>query len=150
MGQADNLAIDPDHAAKRTKGLEIFKSQIRDLVKQKCVHCHSGEATEGKLDLGTQQGLLKGGDHGPAVVIGRGDKSLLTRLISHQQEPHMPKDGEPLSATQIAAIVTWIDLGAPYDEPLVESKVESWVDRKIAPRFQESLGLSATAVNCCA
>ena len=124
---------DPDHAAKRTKGLELFRADVRKTLKDKCVACHGGDATEGKLDLATQEGLLKGGERGPAAVIGRGDKSLLTRLIKHQQEPHMPKDEPKLSDREIASIVNWIDLGAPYDEPLVARKVAStkWTETKI-------------------
>ena len=126
---------DPDHAAKRMKGLELFRTDVRKVMKNKCVSCHGGDATEGKLDLATQEGLLRGGERGPAAVIGRGDKSLLTRLIKHQQEPHMPKDEPKLSDHEVASIVNWIDLGAPYDEPLVARKAEAtkWTDRKVAP-----------------
>lgn len=127
--------VDPEHAAKRIKGLEVFRSDVRKTLKDKCISCHGGDAIEGKLDLATQEGLLKGGERGPAAVIGRGEKSLLTRLIKHQQEPRMPKDEPRLSDREIAAIVTWIDLGVPYDEPLVARKVETtkWIDRKISP-----------------
>jgi mono/diheme cytochrome c family protein len=129
-----NTGIDPDHAAKRTRGLAVFRSQVRSVLKERCVHCHGGDATEGKLDLATREGLLKGGERGPAAVIGRGEKSLLTRLIAHQQEPRMPKDDDKLSVPEIAAIVAWIDLGAPYDEPLVAGKVETtqWTERKVS------------------
>ena len=129
-------SVDPDHAAKRTQGLALFKTDVRKILKQKCVGCHGEDATEGKLDLATQEGLLKGGERGPAAVIGRGSKSLLSRVITHQQEPHMPKDGDKLSPAEIAAIIQWIDLGAPYDEPLVSRKVESvrWTERKISPQ----------------
>lgn len=133
--QAAGPDVDPDHAAKRTAGLTLFKSQVREILKQKCVSCHGETSTEGKLDLVTQEGLLKGGERGPAAVIGRGTKSLISRVASHQQEPHMPKDGDPLSAKEIAAIVEWIDLGAPYDEPLLGTRSETgrWVERKVAP-----------------
>jgi len=126
-------SVDPDHAVKRTKGVALFRAQIRDLLKQKCVQCHGQDATEGKLDLATHEGLLKGGERGPAIVIGRGDKSLITRLISHQQEPKMPKDDDKLSSNQIASVIEWINLGAPYDEPLVARKIEvtDWTKRKI-------------------
>jgi mono/diheme cytochrome c family protein len=132
--QETSATVDPDHAAKRTQGLALFKTQVRTILKQKCVSCHGEDSTEGKLDLATQEGLLKGGERGPAAVIGRGTKSLLSRVITHQQEPHMPKDGEKLEPQEIAAIVQWIDLGAPYDEPLVARKVETthWTERKIA------------------
>lgn len=132
--QASDNAVDPDHAAKRTKGLALFKTGVRTVLKENCVHCHGGDTTEAKLDLATQESLLKGGERGPAVVIGRGDKSLLSRVIRHEQQPHMPKDAEKLTPQQIATIVEWIDLGAPYDEPLVPQKVENtdWTSRKIA------------------
>src|SRR5262245_12159615 len=113
---ADKPTVDPDHAAKREQGLQLFKTQVQQILKQKCVQCHGAGATEAKLDLATHEGLLKGGERGPAAVIGRGSKSLLTRVISHQQQPHMPKDDDPLSPQQIEAITNWIDLGAPYDE----------------------------------
>ncbi len=128
-------AVDPDHAAKRKLGLEVFQSDVRAILKDKCVSCHGGDATEGKLDLATQEGLLKGGERGPAAVVGRGDKSLLVRLISHQQQPRMPKDGDKLTNKEIAAITKWIDLGAPFDEPLVEAKKADpleWTQRKLA------------------
>ena len=133
-----STGVDPDHAAKRTKGLELFKSSVRTTLKEKCLTCHGGDHTEGKLDLATQEELLKGGERGPAAVIGRGDKSLLTRLITHQQEPHMPKDDDKLSEKEIAAIINWIDLGAPYDEPLVARKSEAikWTERKVNPEFR--------------
>lgn len=132
--QASEISVDADHAAKRTKGLAIFKSQVASVLKKNCVQCHGGDSTEGKLDLATQETLLRGGERGPAAVIGRGEKSLLSRVIKHQQEPRMPKDGDKLSPEQISAIVEWIDLGAPYDEPLVARKTETteWTARKIA------------------
>ncbi len=134
-----SVAVDPDHAAKRTKGLAIFKTDVRDLLKQNCISCHGGDATEGKLDLATQEGLLQGGERGPAAVIGRGEKSLLTRVISHQQQPHMPKDEAKLSPKQIDSIREWIDLGAPYDEPLVPRKVATtaWTERRISPEVKQ-------------
>ena len=138
-GQEAGTTIDPDHAAKRTKGLALFRTQVSTILKQNCVSCHGEHETEGKLDLVTQEGLLKGGERGPAVVIGRGEKSLLTRVISHQQEPKMPKDADKLSAQQIAILTEWVDLGAPYDEPLVARKTDAvdWTQRKIAATMKD-------------
>ena len=132
--QESPTAIDPEHAAKRTRGVALFKAKIRTLLQQKCLSCHGENSTEGKLDLATQEGLLKGGERGPGAVIGRGSRSLLTRVVSHQQEPHMPKDGDKLSQDEINAIAEWIDLGAPYDDPLLVRKVETrlWTERRIA------------------
>src|SRR5690349_11816773 len=38
-------AVDPDHAAKRAKGLVLFKSQVRSLLKEKCLQCHGADIT---------------------------------------------------------------------------------------------------------
>ena len=58
LAQDASVAVDPDHAAKRTKGLELFKSKVRGTLKQHCVSCHGENSTEGKLDLATQAGML--------------------------------------------------------------------------------------------
>src|SRR5262249_54529591 len=78
------------------------------------------EKTRADLDLATREGLLKGGDNGPAVVPYRAKQSRLYKLITHQQEPHMPAKEAKLPEAQLAQIAAWIDLGAPYDRPLVE------------------------------
>jgi len=39
MGQPA-ATVDPEHAAKRTKGLEIFRTDVRKILKDKCVSCH--------------------------------------------------------------------------------------------------------------
>ncbi len=124
-----------EHKESQTRGLELFRSHVRGLFIDTCVACHGAGTTEGRLDLTTRAGLLTGGERGPAIVVGRGSKSLITHLISHRQSPHMPKAGERLSEMQIATIIQWIDLGAPYDAPLLEplAESESWTVRQISP-----------------
>src|SRR6185503_4765741 len=43
-------------------------------------------------------------------------------LIRHQAEPAMPDNQPKLREADIAKIAAWIDLGAPYAEPLVAGK----------------------------
>ncbi|MCU0878875.1 MAG: PSD1 and planctomycete cytochrome C domain-containing protein [Pirellulaceae bacterium] len=113
--------VDPAHAEKMQEGLSLFKSQVRKVLIDQCVDCHGGDAVESGFDLATRKGLLRGGAHGPSVVIGKSDDSNVFRFISHRQKPYMPEGGERLPEAQIAAIARWIDLGAPYDRPLVEN-----------------------------
>jgi hypothetical protein len=47
--------------------------------------------------------------------------SHLMKLIKHAEDPHMPFKSPKLSAESIKRIGQWIDLGAPYDEPLSET-----------------------------
>ncbi len=123
--------LDPEHAAKMAKGLATFKQHVRPILEQSCLRCHGGKAIESELDLSEREGLLKGGQHGPVVVLGKSQDSPLVKLIMHQREPHMPKVGAKLSDAAVAHIKSWIDLGAPYDGALVagRAKKQSWTER---------------------
>src|ERR1700694_5263975 len=83
--------LDPEHAAKMAKGLEVFKQHVKPILVERCLRCHGGKAVESDLDRSDRDSLLKGGQHGPVVVPGKSQDSLLVKLISHQREPKMPK-----------------------------------------------------------
>jgi mono/diheme cytochrome c family protein len=112
--------VAPDHAARMLRGQELFTRHVRPVLTQRCVKCHGGDKTKGEFDLTTREGLLRGGTQGTAVVPGKTKSSLLYKLITHQAEPHMPDRAPQLPAEQIARIAEWIDLGAPYDRPLLD------------------------------
>ncbi|MFO0904317.1 MAG: PSD1 and planctomycete cytochrome C domain-containing protein [Pirellulales bacterium] len=128
--------VDPEHAAKMKAGLELFQKDVRPVLIGRCVKCHGGDATEGGFDLNTRETLLKSGDSGPQVVAGKAAASRLMKLIAHEEEPSMPEDGAKLPAPQIAAIGRWIELGAPYDKPLVDKNVrpDAWIHQSIEPQ----------------
>jgi hypothetical protein len=125
--------VDPDHAAKMAKGTALFQSAVRGVLAAKCLKCHSGDRVEGEFDLGTRESLLKGGPGGPAVVPGDHKKSLLYQLVTHQRQPHMPHERAKLPDAEIARIAEWIDLGAPYDRPLLGKDDASAWTRKVVP-----------------
>jgi len=111
------------HAKDMAKGLALFKSDIRGALKLHCVKCHGGDKTRSEFDLTTRTGLLKDGEDGVAVIPGKGKASRLYKLIAHLEKPHMPAKKTKLPSPTIAKIVQWIDLGAPYDKPLIEKSV---------------------------
>jgi mono/diheme cytochrome c family protein len=114
------VQLPPDHAERMAKGQELFRKHVRQILTDRCLKCHGGARTRGELDLATREGLLKGGDHGPAVVPYRAKESRLYKLITHQERPRMPAKEAKLSDAQLAQVAAWIDLGAPYDRPLLE------------------------------
>jgi WD40 repeat protein len=59
---------------------------------------------------------MKPGKHGPNLAAGDPAKSLLITSISGK-EPDMPKEGEALSAKEVALITRWIQEGAKDDTP---------------------------------
>jgi len=69
-----------DHAAKMTRGLEMFREEVAPLLREHCLDCHGGEKTRGDLDLATREGLLLGGAEGPAVRLSGSGSSR----VDHQ------------------------------------------------------------------
>jgi mono/diheme cytochrome c family protein len=113
------MEFDPAHAEKMREGIDLFKGKVRQILVKSCVECHGGPEVESGLDLATRKGLLRGGSKGPAVVAGKSRDSNMWRFIAHKEDPKMPDGAEKLPEDQIAAVAKWIDLGAPYDSPLV-------------------------------
>jgi cytochrome c553 len=111
--------IPADHAVQMARGRQLFTAHVRGVLLDRCVKCHGGEKTRGGLDLTSRETLLKGGDNGSVVVPHQAKASRLFQLTAHLDKPHMPPKGEKLSTQQLAYLAAWIDLGAPYDRPLV-------------------------------
>jgi mono/diheme cytochrome c family protein len=124
--------VDKDHAEKMARGTDIFKKHVRTVLVNQCLKCHGGAKTEGELDITDRDRLLKGGDHGPAIVSGDPKKSLLYLMATHDKKPGMPYKEPKLSDEIIRQIAAWIENGAPYDSPLVARKdTAAWIDKKI-------------------
>jgi mono/diheme cytochrome c family protein len=129
---AQSEKVDPDHAAKMARGLEIFKQHVRPLMTERCVKCHGGKETEAGFDLTDRGPLLKGGESGPAVLIGNGKNSLIVKLLRHEKEPKMPKGFAKLPPETVNQIIAWIDSGAPYDKPLIEKiDPKAWIKKRV-------------------
>ena len=77
----------------------------------------------GDLDLTTRAGLLKGGEEGPSVIPGKAGESFLMTVLRHEEEPFMPAKADKLSPDALKKIADWINLGAPYDQPLVKQSI---------------------------
>ena len=73
--------------------IQFFEAKIRPILADHCYKCHSpsGEKIKGGLSLDTRDGLLKGGDTGPALIPGNVDKSLIIRAVRYkEQDLQMP------------------------------------------------------------
>jgi mono/diheme cytochrome c family protein len=113
--QQKPVAVPPDHATKMAQGLALFKERVRPLLIAQCLDCHGGKAKKGDFDLSDRKPLIDSG-----VIDGGARASRLYALITHADEPHMPSKKPKLPAADIEIIVRWIDLGAPYDKPLLD------------------------------
>jgi hypothetical protein len=104
------------HAAPTPAQLQFFESRIRPVLADNCYKCHSRQADKIKASLlvDTRDGLLTGGDSGPAIVPGDPDKSLLIKAVRYADaDLKMPPKGKKLSDAQIADLVAWVKMGAP-------------------------------------
>ncbi len=121
LAETPQTAEGKKHSENMAKGVDLFKKQVRQMLIEKCVDCHGGRPKiKGKFDLNTRETLLKGGAEGTSVVAGDASASRFVKLIRHEQEPHMPHKKKKLSDGEIALLAEWVNLGAPYDKPLVE------------------------------
>ena len=84
-------------------------------VLKRCTQCHGAMLQMSKLDLSTREGMLKGGEKGPAVVPGNAEASPLYRRVAGLQTPAMPMAPVPaLNGQEIALIKDWINQGAKW------------------------------------
>ncbi len=90
-----------------------YQTQVAPLLKEYCAGCHNDEDREGKFSLETYASLQKGTKHGPALLPGDPNGSLLLRVMTGAAKPAMPPKEEPRpSADQIAILEAWIASGA--------------------------------------
>src|SRR5574341_1477934 len=79
-----------------------FLRDVQPIFDARCITCHGG--TQG-LYLNSYEHVMAGGWHGAIVVPGNPDAS---RLIRYVQSGYMPYGGPPLTASQIALLITWV------------------------------------------
>ena len=121
---SSTLAADPDAADK-------FENSIRPLLAERCFSCHGPKKQWASLRLDSLDGMLKGGDTGPAIVAGKPAESELLRRVQEQDEDlRMPpaETGKPLSAEQVKLLTEWIRQGAIWPESSTahSTKEEAW------------------------
>jgi len=95
-------------------GSDFFETRIRPALAENCYSCHSAQAKKlkGGLLVDSIEGLLKGGETGPAVVPEKPDESLLIQAIRYDDElTRMPPKGK-LPADTIATLEQWVKEGA--------------------------------------
>ncbi len=97
------------------EGVQFFEKRVRPVLVEHCYGCHSAKAEKlrGGLLLDSREGVLKGGDTGPAVVPGEPDKSLLIKAVRHADDDLKMPPKAKLPAAVIADLEAWVKMGAP-------------------------------------
>lgn len=110
LALASLRAAEPD-----PPGVEYFEKKIRPVLVEHCYSCHSEAARKikGGLRVDLREGLLRGGESGPAIVPGQVKDSVLIQAIQHARpDLKMPSKGK-LPDAIIADFVKWVEMGAP-------------------------------------
>ena len=110
----------------------------RAVIAARCIECHGPETQESNLRLDSRAGLLKGGDFGPAIVVGKSTQSeLIRRITTTNAKQRMPPEGPRLSADEIKAVAAWVDAGAEWPdapgpaEAARDPRLDHWAWRAI-------------------
>ena len=95
-------------------GISLWKNEIKPLLENNCWKCHGADKVRAELILTTREGVLKGGEIGPAVDLLNPSASLMLQMVSYKDEDHqMPPIGK-LPQNKIDALENWIQIGLPF------------------------------------
>jgi len=134
----------------RSEDFSFFEKKIRPVLAESCFECHStsSKKVKGGLLLDSREGLLKGGENGPAVVAGKADESLLIKAIRYtDKDLQMPPKDKKLADSVIADFEKWVAMGATYPEtPAVLSRDEQLVEARKRWPFKKTEAVSPPVV----
>ncbi len=98
--------------------IEFFETKIRPVLAEHCYTCHSEKSKKlkGKLYLDSRVGILKGGETGPIVKLGKPNESRLIEAIEYRStDLEMPPD-KKLKDHEIKNLARWIEMGLPWPD----------------------------------
>ncbi|MBM3964188.1 MAG: hypothetical protein FJ308_03845 [Planctomycetes bacterium] len=113
------LGVVPDSKiiAQEAPAPKDFANHVLPLLRANCIACHNIQKAEGGLNLESLENLMKGGDSGPSLVVGKGAESEILRRVQATDESMMPPEknavgAKRLTPEEIAMISAWVDAGA--------------------------------------
>ncbi len=98
-------------------GAVDYSTDIKPLLKDRCVSCHGTLKQKGNLRL----------DAG-ALLPRDSHADILGRVTSADKDERMPPEGARLSPQQVSALREWLAAGAPYprEEAIPRAPAEHW------------------------
>ncbi len=117
--------------------IAFFEMEIRPVLAERCLDCHTGIRAKVGLQLNHREGWLRGSDYREIVDPSRPAESpVLHALRGTGKEgiSRMPEKGDPLEQSQIEAIERWLAMGLPWPEepeaPVAQDPRDHWSFRQ--------------------
>ncbi len=110
---------------------EDLGAKAAQILKKNCVACHGASLKMSGLDLRTREAMVTGGSRGPAITPANSARSLMLKLVTHDEKPTMPP-GQKLADADIEVLRQWIDAGAVLPEVGTQSSASAADDKKAA------------------
>ena len=98
-----------------------YAKHIHPILKKSCFRCHGEKKQKSEFRLDSREAILKGGEIGKAVVVGKSAESaMIEMVVGVDEDLKMPPSGRPLTDEQIGLLRAWIDQGLKWSK--VEEK----------------------------
>lgn len=109
------MAVPQDDHAAMIEASRFFEDQAWPIIERECLPCHGGgDRIRGGFRIDAREGLLRGGDRGPAIDETSPADSLLLRMISWESDDYqMPPKGR-LTDEEIAILTEWVLQGTTW------------------------------------
>ena len=88
-----------------------FTDGVANILRRRCVRCHSGPDAHNGLRLDSYDALMRGAQDGPVVIPGDPNGSLLMQKVLRRDDPPMPPR-KKLRRKDVRIIRKWIEAGA--------------------------------------
>lgn len=108
--------------------IEFFEKEIRPVLVESCLDCHTGAKARIGLELDHRAGWLRGSDYRKIINPENVSDSVILHAVKQtgkHKAPKMPEKGAALSPAAIENLEKWIAQGLPWPEE---------TDRKRAPK----------------
>ena len=90
----------------------FYREKVAPILAENCMTCHGPKSKlKADLFLGSREGLLKGGESGPAVDLDDPAESLLIGAINYGDYEMPPK--AKMSDEKIGILTKWVKMGIP-------------------------------------
>ena len=110
-------------AGNEAAAIRQFEQVIRPVLASECLECHGEQKQKGGLRLDSREAILRGGDSGPALVLGDPAASLILSALRYEDLEMPPED--PLAEATIQGFEAWIDNDAPWPLDLESIRSEN-------------------------